>query len=508
MRIADPEPVARLRLSVFDTYLGLAPRTLDPALPVRIVDIDDASLAPRRAVAVAAHAPCRNHCAAAAGRRAHDHARPDPRRAGPAVARRVRQAVCATPQLAPLVGQASALPSNDERLAEVIAQSPGRARACGRHGGRKPPPAPHAHFAFAGDDPQGFVPRFQRCSCKACRCSPSARQGLGAVNWLPVRDQVVRRVPLLSPIGGTLYPSLPLETLRVALHETTVFVRASGAAAWRPSGSARAWKVCASAQPCCRPTATAKCGCASRAPTARRYISAHRILDGSYDGKADRRARRAHRHERGGAARSESDAARCRGAGRRDARAGAGADAVGRSPEPSRVRHRRRARLPRRRGSGASSLADPPARGAVPRRSSAWRRSLPSSPAPGSPIARAGYLFDPVYPSLAILLVYLAASLNGYIATERERSRVRSAFGHYVAAPLVEELARNHDKLKLGGETREVTVLFADVRGFTQHRRRAERRGADRASSTGCLRRCRTSSSPSAERSTNSWATR
>jgi adenylate cyclase len=32
---------------------------------------------------------------------------------------------------------------------------------------------------------------------------------------------------------------------------------------------------------------------------------------------------------------------------------------------------------------------------------------------------------------------------------------------------LVEELARNHDKLKLGGETREVTVLFADVRGFT-----------------------------------------
>ena len=44
---------------------------------------------------------------------------------------------------------------------------------------------------------------------------------------------------------------------------------------------------------------------------------------------------------------------------------------------------------------------------------------------------------------------------------------MRSAFSHYVAAPLVEELARNHDKLKLGGETREVTVLFADVRGFT-----------------------------------------
>ncbi len=80
----------------------------------------------------------------------------------------------------------------------------------------------------------------------------------------------------------------------------------------------------------------------------------------------------------------------------------------------------------------------------------------------------AGLLFDPVYAALAILLLYLATSLNAYIETESDRNRVRSAFGHYVAAPLVEELARNHDKLKLGGETREVSVLFADVRGFTR----------------------------------------
>jgi adenylate cyclase len=37
-----------------------------------------------------------------------------------------------------------------------------------------------------------------------------------------------------------------------------------------------------------------------------------------------------------------------------------------------------------------------------------------------------------------------------------------------VAPPLVDELARNHDKLKLGGEMREVTLLFADVRGFSR----------------------------------------
>ena len=45
IRVADPEPVARLRLSVFDTYLNLSPRTPDASFPVRIVDIDDASLA-------------------------------------------------------------------------------------------------------------------------------------------------------------------------------------------------------------------------------------------------------------------------------------------------------------------------------------------------------------------------------------------------------------------------------------------------------------------------------
>jgi adenylate cyclase len=65
-------------------------------------------------------------------------------------------------------------------------------------------------------------------------------------------------------------------------------------------------------------------------------------------------------------------------------------------------------------------------------------------------------------------LVYLATSLDNYVQTERDRNRVRHAFSHYVAAPLVEELARNQDKLKLGGEMREVTVLFADVRGFTK----------------------------------------
>src|SRR5262245_19885891 len=45
LRMVDPAPVARLRLLAFDTYQQLQPRKYDPGVPVRIIDIDEASLA-------------------------------------------------------------------------------------------------------------------------------------------------------------------------------------------------------------------------------------------------------------------------------------------------------------------------------------------------------------------------------------------------------------------------------------------------------------------------------
>ena len=40
-------------------------------------------------------------------------------------------------------------------------------------------------------------------------------------------------------------------------------------------------------------------------------------------------------------------------------------------------------------------------------------------------------------------------------------------FGHYLAPEMVERLQSNPDLLKLGGEVKELTILFCDVRGFT-----------------------------------------
>ncbi len=64
-------------------------------------------------------------------------------------------------------------------------------------------------------------------------------------------------------------------------------------------------------------------------------------------------------------------------------------------------------------------------------------------------------------------LVYLVASLLGYLRAEARQREIRGAFSHYMSPHYIEELAAHPEKLVLGGEMRIMTIMFCDIRGFT-----------------------------------------
>ena len=76
-------------------------------------------------------------------------------------------------------------------------------------------------------------------------------------------------------------------------------------------------------------------------------------------------------------------------------------------------------------------------------------------------------LFDPVMPSVSALTLYIVLTYTSYSREEAQRRQVRGAFSRYMSPALVERLAEDPTQLKLGGEMRDMTLLFCDVRGFT-----------------------------------------
>ena len=77
------------------------------------------------------------------------------------------------------------------------------------------------------------------------------------------------------------------------------------------------------------------------------------------------------------------------------------------------------------------------------------------------------YLIDPISPLVICLLCYLVVTFFNFLFTELERSKVRNAFSQYMSPVMVEKLAKSSESLKLGGERKEMTFLFSDIRGFT-----------------------------------------
>lgn len=78
-----------------------------------------------------------------------------------------------------------------------------------------------------------------------------------------------------------------------------------------------------------------------------------------------------------------------------------------------------------------------------------------------------GLWFSMTYPLAALIVLYVSHTIYKYMTEERERKKIKGAFTYYVSSSVVNEMLKHPEKLKLGGERKELTVLFSDIKDFT-----------------------------------------
>jgi adenylate cyclase len=81
--------------------------------------------------------------------------------------------------------------------------------------------------------------------------------------------------------------------------------------------------------------------------------------------------------------------------------------------------------------------------------------------------ANQGILLDGIYPIISLSVVYGHAYTVKFITELNAKLQIKKQFGTYLSPALVEKLQKNPELLRLGGETRELSIMFTDVRGFT-----------------------------------------
>jgi adenylate cyclase len=453
LRIDDPAPIEELRLRTFDTFQRIDPR-VKTARPVRIIDIDDRSLAkygqwpwPRTRIADLVNALTRLGAAVIA----FDIVFSEPDRLTPGVAADTIQGLDdATKE------KLRALPSNDQVLADAMRRSRVVLAESGLPSivSESDSTLPLTGLAMLGGEPQ----RFLFDSPGLLRNIPpleAAAAGRGLISIRPERDGIIRRVPMIMLAQGATMPSLSFEMLRVATGTDTILVK-SDAAGVRSVG-VRGLEV---------PTDGHGHLWVHFAPRDKTIIvSAADVLDGLV--------------------------------------------------APNEIRQRLMII-----GSSAAALYDvktTPLDPAMP--GPEIHAQVLESALTGTVLSQPNYaiglelcatillgiiiiwvapLFSPVtlfafgtviiaslvgaswyfyvqqrllidftYPLLSSLLIYGTLVFSSYVREQAQRRRIRSAFSQYLSPALVEQLAQSREKLVLGGEEREMTIMFSDVRGFT-----------------------------------------
>jgi adenylate cyclase len=81
----------------------------------------------------------------------------------------------------------------------------------------------------------------------------------------------------------------------------------------------------------------------------------------------------------------------------------------------------------------------------------------------------AGRWVSIVYPVLSILVTYAVTAYLRFFIVDRQARDIRAMFSSYVSKRVVDELVKNPEMARIGGESRELTILFADVKNYTTY---------------------------------------
>jgi adenylate cyclase len=476
LRWIDPPILGDLRALVFDQYQRVLPREYEPA-PVRIVNIDDESLArlgqwpwPRSLVAQLI-AKLKEQGAAVV---AFDVVFAEADRTAPSrvfgnwglpsddpLSREIARRIADPDQ----VLAAELKESGNVVLGIVLTRGEPPAEKVRRKGG----------FANAGVNPRQNVYGFPG-AVPSIPLLQNAAAGNGAINAVPDRDAVVRRVPMVLQAGGDLYPGLVAEALRVAVGANTYIVKSTGSQAYTFGGFTSILR---------RQTGVGEIGIGPlhirTDPNAQmwlydtghrpeRFVSAWRVLAGEPVDLA-------------GAIVFVGTSA----AGLQDLRSTPLVPAIPGVEVHAQVTEQILTGTLIERPLWADDLEFLTLLilgGAM-----AWL--LPRLGPTGcavlggvSVVAAAGFgwwafgqmgwLIDPAYPSVGALGVFTTAVLLSFRRSDLERKLVRETFSHYLAPAMVKRLVQDPSLVRLGGEVRNMTIMFLDIRDFTTISERME----------------------------------
>lgn len=466
VRTSVPQ-VEELRMRVFDVYQRLAPREYVP-VPVKYVDLDDDSLErigqwpwPRTFVAQLV-AQLANAGAAAI---VFDIVFSEPDRTSPQY---IVDLWPLTPEVEALKENMGDLPDHDTVLADVIAQTPVITGFVLTGDPSLPRvPAQTASFAYGGDNPLDYLFGFQGAVANLEILAENA-SGNGSFNLIAERDGIVRRVPMFVKLEGqpNPYPTLTAEVMRVIQGARTYIIKTTGASGELGYGGVKLGlnniKIGNYELPT-GPNGRMWIHFTGQVPE--RRIPAWKVLSPDFDAET---------------VEGQIVFIGTSAAGLFDIRAtpleaaAPGVEVHVQAVEQILLDHY----LERPDWADGAEIVYMVLLGLmlllVLPRAGALLGALAGVMGVAIAVAASWYfykellwLLDPIYASVVVVVVYMSSTLLNFLRTEAEKRQVRGAFSQYLSPALVEQLADEPERLVLGGEMRNMTLLFCDIRGFT-----------------------------------------